>query len=92
MAYFDSEKNRAMWQRHLSDLEVEKNRRKQEGYKPQTNKTSIAEKKEEKIGVRVISFEQLVAKEAERARIRKEIARSRQLEARKQMQKDQKVL
>ncbi len=34
MGYFDSPKNRALWERELSDLEGEKNRRKQEGYVP----------------------------------------------------------
>lgn len=35
MAYFDSPKNRAMWERRLADLRVEKERRKEEGYMPQ---------------------------------------------------------
>ena len=34
MAYFDSEKNKAMWAKRLSMLEQERDRRKAEGYRP----------------------------------------------------------
>lgn len=45
MAYFDSAKNRAMWNRELAELRQEKERRAIEGYKPgQTEKTKAAEK------------------------------------------------
>lgn len=34
MAYFDSAKNRAIWQRELDDLDKERQRRAKEGYSP----------------------------------------------------------
>ena len=34
MAYFDSAKNRAMWNRELQDLRAERERRATNGYKP----------------------------------------------------------
>ena len=34
MGYFDSTKNRALWEKELSDLEGERERRMTEGYKP----------------------------------------------------------
>ena len=34
MAYFDSPKNRALWDKELENLDAERERRKAEGYKP----------------------------------------------------------
>jgi len=93
MAYFDSEKNKAMWQKRLNDLESERDRRKLEGYKPQPkNKIQTLEKADVKEGVRMISFDELVAKEQARTRARREMARARQLENQKKMIKDPKAL
>ncbi|MBR1471861.1 MAG: hypothetical protein IJ600_09510 [Lachnospiraceae bacterium] len=50
MAYFSSPKNRAMWNRELAELRVEKARRAAEGFKPKTavqaekEKTAVAAK------------------------------------------------
>ncbi len=35
MAYFDSPKNKALWDRELESLDAERARRREEGYKPQ---------------------------------------------------------
>ena len=35
MSYFDSPKNRAIWERELNGLRAERERRKREGYRPQ---------------------------------------------------------
>ena len=37
MAYFDSPKNKALWDKELESLDAERERRKAEGYKPQRN-------------------------------------------------------
>ena len=34
MAYFDSPKNRALWDKELESLDAERERRKEEGYRP----------------------------------------------------------
>ncbi len=74
MAYFDSEKNKAKWAKRLSQLEQEKNRRRTNGYKP-TERNRIAQdlkngpgRGQEQLpeGVRIITFEELVAKEEAR--------------------------
>ncbi|MCR5177848.1 MAG: hypothetical protein K6C95_02560 [Lachnospiraceae bacterium] len=79
MAYFDSEKNKAIWSKRLAVLEQERDRRKREGYRP-TDKT---QKKSDDIqitnvkpGVREITFEQLIAKEEARHASRKRAARA----------------
>ena len=46
MGYFDSAKNKALWEKELSSLRGERDRRKIEGYKPQKEKE--AEKAVEK--------------------------------------------
>ena len=46
MNYFDSAKNKALWEKELSSLRGERDRRKIEGYKPQREKA--AEKEAEK--------------------------------------------
>ncbi len=94
MAYFDSEKNRAMWQKRLQTLEKERDRRRQNGYKPAEvrrggsiqNQASMTGMSETRPGVRIISFEELVAKEERRHMERIRAARARQREAAPQMQ------
>ena len=41
MAYFDSPKNRAMWERRMAGLRQEKERRKEMGYEPQQRSANI---------------------------------------------------
>lgn len=93
MAYFDSAKNKAIWQKRLAVLEAERDRRKREGYKPEPKRGRTGEKKKTMAaGVRIISYEQLVEKEKARTRARKEQARERQRELARQRQRDQKAL
>jgi len=80
MAYFDSEKNKAMWEKRLSMLEQERDRRKREGYRPtERRKISSSENQAQadvKPGVRIITYEQLVAKEEARHKARARAARA----------------
>ena len=41
MAYFDSPKNRALWDKELEGLDAERERRKEEGYRPQQGKKDV---------------------------------------------------
>ena len=79
MAYFDSEKNRAMWQKRLATLEKERDRRKMNGYRPNDRRSAsdMARAAEgETPGVRTITFEQLVAKEEQRHKEHVRLARA----------------
>jgi hypothetical protein len=91
MAYFDSEKNKAMWERHLATLEAEKEKRKVSGFKPTV--TSKGPKPlEKKPGVRVITFQELVRKEEAKLRKNHGVVRHRQREMAPQKTTGQKVL
>ncbi len=92
MAYFDSEKNKAIWEKHLASLDEERQRRKENGYKPEKARAVVSNEPSRKPGVRVINFEQLVAKEQARTKARRERERVRQRELQPQMRKDQKAL
>ncbi|MCR5674366.1 MAG: hypothetical protein K6G16_01525 [Lachnospiraceae bacterium] len=80
MAYFDSEKNKAIWEKRLAMLEQERDRRKREGYRPTDRKavtqTATAAMAETKPGVRIITYEQLIAKEEARHKERARAARA----------------
>ena len=78
MAYFDSEKNRAMWQKRLATLEKERDRRKMNGYRPNDRRAADASRSLEAAtpGVRTITFEQLVAKEEQRHKEHVRLARA----------------
>ena len=91
MAYFDSEKNKAMWERHLATLEAEKEKRKESGYKPSAaeNTRNTIEKKP---GVRVITFQELVRKEAAKLQKSRGVVRQRQREMTRQRTTGQKAL
>ena len=72
MAYFDSEKNKAIWERRLSELGREKARRAENGYKPQPGRTLQSAAQSEAVirpKVRIITFEQLVEKEQAKHRL-----------------------
>ncbi|MCR4763561.1 MAG: hypothetical protein K5696_08520 [Lachnospiraceae bacterium] len=91
MAYFDSEKNKAIWAKRLSVLEQERDRRKQNGFKPAQRLKiggDTAQSEEARPGVRIITFEQLVAKEEARhqERVRQARAVARQVMQEPQMQ------
>ena len=40
MGYFDSPKNKALWERELESLDAERQRRKEQGYKPHQQKAA----------------------------------------------------
>ncbi len=99
MAYFDSEKNKAMWSKRLAILEQERDRRKREGYRPtakvQTGSEDI-QITNVKPGVREITFDELVAKEearhAQKKRDARAAARQAAMEKAPQMQAGTKAL
>lgn len=64
MAYFDSEKNRAMWDKRMSALRDEREKRRESGYKPGTElKEAAGDTSAVKPGVKVITLKELIAKE-----------------------------
>ena len=95
MAYFDSEKNKAMWQRHLLELKKEKDRRKENGYKPVPKSSNLVQHdqaSEVRPGVRIITFEELIAKEQERHRARRVGQREKEMSLGREMEKAPKAL
>ncbi len=70
MAYFDSPKNRAMWEKELKSLRQEKARRQQQGFAPDaaTQKTAFSADVQM---VRRISLEELVTMQREAEGIRR---------------------
>ena len=67
MSYFDSPKNRAIWERELNGLRAERERRKREGYRPQIDEKQAvsAEKKEQNPYRRKITLQELEQQERE---------------------------
>ena len=66
MAYFDSPKNRAIWERELRGLRAEKERRAREGYTPNEARSKAAQvKKEENPFRRRTSLKELERQEQE---------------------------
>lgn len=78
MAYFDSPKNRAIWEKELTSLRAEKERRAQNGYKPteQQQKTAAADRKDNPFRRR-ISLQELEEMELRERRKTKERAPQR---------------
>ncbi len=67
MAYFDSEKNKALWEKRMVGLRGERDRRKLEGYKPDmAGDNAVMEAAGKNPNVRVITLKELMAKEAAR--------------------------
>lgn len=62
MAFFDSPKNRAIWERELKSLRAEKERRAREGYRPQTAEGKGNEQEKENPFRKRISLSQLEEK------------------------------
>ena len=83
MAYFDSEKNKAMWEKRLTFLEQERDRRKAQGFRP-IDRNQMKQDGAEPVrqGVREITFEELCAKEEKRRQMQKNAAvqRTRQMQ------------
>lgn len=74
MGYFDSPKNRAMWNRELAELRREKERRAAEGYHPQKreeNEMQKAEAKETNPNRRRINLAELERIDMQMGRIRR---------------------
>ena len=82
MAYFDSEKNKAMWQRRLAGLEQERERRVREGYKPGTQRSEakVTDIRQVRAGVRIITFDELVRKEQAKHQATRTMQRTRERE------------
>ena len=62
MSYFDSAKNRVMWQRELETLRKERQRRAEEGYDPSQKQETLKNNFSNRVR---ISFAQLEKEEAE---------------------------
>lgn len=62
MSYFDSAKNRVMWQRELEALRKERQRRAEEGYDPSRKQETLQRNVSNRVK---ISFAQLEREEAE---------------------------
>ena len=72
MSYFDSPKNRAIWERELKALRVEKERRAREGYRPQPARPEKAVKpREENPFRRRVTLAELERAEHEEIRARR---------------------
>lgn len=65
MAYFDSSKNRALWNRELGKLREEKERRAREGYHPNEQKHSLKNNPVSTPFCVEITFEELEREEIE---------------------------
>ncbi len=71
MAYFDSPKNRAIWNKELEGLKAERARREENGFKPEANVKAVSENVNERPGRKRINLEQLEAIEREAGGIRR---------------------
>lgn len=73
MSYFDSPKNRAIWERELRGLREEKERRAREGYHPQKEVSSASHQKQrDQNPYRIrISLQELEQEEREAVRARR---------------------
>ena len=79
MAYFDSPKNRAIWERELRGLRAEKERRAREGYTPNEARSKAAQvKKEENHFRRRTNLKELERQEQEAREARRAARPARQ--------------
>lgn len=98
MAFFDSPKNRALWDRELGSLRKERERRAREGYKPMAAEAAGRAAGGENASRRRISLsqleEKLAAEKQQKNGGRKEwsFARTNQRQAGKQQAKEQPAL
>ena len=94
MAYFDSEKNKALWNTRMAALRQERDRRERDGYKPQNRRNPAVESLNTEAtrepGVRIITFDELVRKvEGQRRQERiyeRAIAIEKRMQRERQMQ------
>lgn len=71
MSYFDSPKNRAMWERELKGLRAEKERRAREGYEPGARGPSEGGREKDNPMRRRITLQELERQELEESGIRR---------------------
>lgn len=73
MAYFDSPKNRAKWERRLAVLREEKIRRQEQGYQPQEQKEAVMEVNDNPFRKKINfkQLEEIERKSMEAARVRR---------------------
>lgn len=71
MAYFDSAKNRAIWERELEGLRKEKERRADRGYIPEAAEKKEKRQVSESFGRRKINLQELEEIEREQSGIRR---------------------
>ncbi|MFR5633579.1 MAG: hypothetical protein ACLUFH_11425 [Monoglobales bacterium] len=71
MAYFDSAKNRAIWERELDGLRQEKEKRAARGYVPETVEKKEKTPVSESFGRRKINLQELEQIEREQSGIRR---------------------
>lgn len=88
MAFFDSPKNRAIWERRLSALREEKEERKKNGFAP-TDRDAQTEYQAQSPPRRKITLKQLEEKELSREGIRRVKRPKRAMGAAKQAEKKQ---
>ena len=88
MSYFDSNKNKALWEKEMSSLRQEKSRRKAEGYNPKKQAYAVASKDAVRPGRRRINLAELEqiernanSAQAEKAAKKPRRQRSKQKEA-----------
>lgn len=88
MAFFDSPKNRAMWEKKLSALREEKEERRKNGFVP-TDRENQTENQRSDQFRRRITLKQLEEKELAREGIRRVKRPGREMRAAKKMEKQQ---
>ena len=71
MSFFDSAKNRAIWERRLSGLRQEKERRRETGYMPQETAAGVSARSEENPYRRRITLKELEAQVMEQSGVRR---------------------
>ena len=71
MAYFDSPKNKAIWNKELDGLRAERARREENGFRPEAADNNVKAQTADRPGRRRINLEQLEAIEREAGGIRR---------------------
>lgn len=88
MAFFDSPKNRAMWEKKLSALREEKEERRKNGFAPADRENQTENQRSDQFRRR-ITLKQLEEKELAREGIRRVRRPGREMRAAKKMEKQQ---
>lgn len=88
MAFFDSPKNRAIWERRLSALREEKEERRKNGFAPTDRENQTEDQKDGQFRRR-ITLRQLEEKELAKEGVRRVKRPGREMRAAKQAEKQQ---